>query len=136
MNKPTAGSAIISNIGMYTASDVGYFVTKADGTFVGRGLLRHSQLDNVDEIELGYGLVSQYWGRGFATEMAKAIVAIGFERLELKSLVALVDEPNMASRRVAEKIGFRFERNTLWKSLPTMLFRLNRSRWTKNNVAQ
>jgi [ribosomal protein S5]-alanine N-acetyltransferase len=112
------------------------FRDEADALFVGRGLLRHSQLGNVDEVELSHGLVSQYWEERLATEMAKAIVAIGVEHLKLSSLVALVDEPNTVSRRVAEKVGFRFERNTIWKSLPTMLFRFDRSRWTEDNLAQ
>jgi ribosomal-protein-alanine N-acetyltransferase len=105
------------------------FRDRADGSFVGRGLLRHSQLDNADEVELGYALMSRFWRMGLATEMAKAIVAIGFKSLELENLVALVDAPNMSSRRVAEKIGFHFERNTIWKSLPTMLFRLEGGKW-------
>lgn len=107
------------------------FHDKAEGTFVGRSGLRHAQLDHVDEIELGYALMSRYWRMGLATEMARAIVEIGFERLELKSLVALVDAPNMASRKAAEKLGFRFQRNTIWKSSPTMLYRLERGQWTK-----
>jgi ribosomal-protein-alanine N-acetyltransferase len=104
---------------------------RADGGFVGRSGLRRAQLDSGDEVELGYALVTQYWGKGLATEMAKAIVEIGFERLELESLIALVDAPNLASRKVAEKLGFHFERNTIWKSLPTMLYRLDHVQWTK-----
>jgi ribosomal-protein-alanine N-acetyltransferase len=102
------------------------FRDKAGGIFVGRGGLRHAQLDGADEIELGYALASRYWRMGLATEMAKAVVAIGFEQLELESLIALVDPPNIASRNVAEKLGFHFERNTMWKSLATMLYRLGR----------
>jgi ribosomal-protein-alanine N-acetyltransferase len=111
------------------------FRDKAEGIFVGRSGLRHAQLDHVDEIELGYALISRYWRMGLATEMAQAIVAIGFKRLELVSIVALVDPPNLASRRVAEKIGFHFERNTIWKSLPAMLLRLGGSKWSARNMA-
>jgi [ribosomal protein S5]-alanine N-acetyltransferase len=105
------------------------FRDRRDGRFVGRGLLRHAQLDNIDEVEVGYALVSEYWGMGLGTEMAKPLTAIAFETLELETLVALVDSPNVGSRRVAEKLGFHFERNTMWKSLPTMLFRLDRAQW-------
>lgn len=103
------------------------FRDRIDGSFVGRGALRHALLDDADEVELGYALISRYWGMGLGFEMAKSIVEIAFGDLGLATLVALISTPNIASQRVAEKIGFRFDRNTIWKSLPAMLFRLNRS---------
>lgn len=105
------------------------FRDRSDGSFIGRGALRHAQLDDTDEVELGYALVSRCWGRGLGVEMAKPLVAVAFGNLQLNALVALVDKSNLASRGVAEKIGFYFERSTMWKSLPTLLFRLNRTQW-------
>jgi ribosomal-protein-alanine N-acetyltransferase len=102
------------------------FRHRPEGAFVGRCGLRRVQLNSGDEVELAYALVTQYWGMGLATEMSRAILAMGFEQLDSQSVVALVDASNAASRRVAEKLGFHFERNTLWKSLPTMLYRLHR----------
>jgi ribosomal-protein-alanine N-acetyltransferase len=105
------------------------FSDKANGRFVGRALLRHARPDNADEVEVGYALVTRYWGMGLATEMAKAMVEIGFERLKRESLIALVIPANVGSQKVAERIGFRFERNTIWKFVPVMLFRLERGQW-------
>jgi RimJ/RimL family protein N-acetyltransferase len=102
------------------------FRDRSDGSFVGRGQLRHAQLDDADEVELGYALISRSWGMGLGIEMAKPLVAIALGNLELDTLIALINVPNIASRRVAEKAGFHFERNTMWKSLPTLVFRLNR----------
>jgi ribosomal-protein-alanine N-acetyltransferase len=107
------------------------FSDKTTGRFVGRALLRHARPDNFDEVELGYALKTRYWGIGLATEMARAMVKIGFELLELESLIALVEASNIGSRNVAEKVGFCFERKTIWKSVPLMLFRLERSQWAK-----
>ena len=107
------------------------FRHREDGKFVGRSGLRRTQIDKHDEVELGYVLVTRYWSVGLAAEMAEAVMAIGFERLELESLIALVDVFNIASRKVAEKLGFHFERNTIWKYLPTMLYRLERAKWSK-----
>jgi len=75
--------------------------------------------------------MTQYWGKGLATEMAKAVIANGFEQLELGNVIALVDAEYSASRCLAEKLGFHFEQNTTWKSLPTMLYRLDRSQCAK-----
>jgi RimJ/RimL family protein N-acetyltransferase len=62
------------------------------------------------EVELAYLLAKPYWGRGLATEAARAIVGYAFERLHLQRLICLFDPENGASRRVAEKVGMTFER--------------------------
>jgi RimJ/RimL family protein N-acetyltransferase len=107
------------------------FRDRSNGTFVGRAGLRRVQVENVDEVELAYTLVSQCWRMGLATEMAKALVAIGFEQLAQENLIALVDRPNIVSRRVAEKVGFYFERDAMWRSQLAMLFRLDRTLWAR-----
>ncbi len=55
--------------------------------------------------ELGYDLRSDYWGRGLATEAACAVRDLAFADLQLKRLVSLIRVGNLASRRVAEKVG-------------------------------
>ena len=77
-------------------------------------------------MELASAVAHQYWGMGFATETASAALVIGFQAHWLDNIVLLVDAANTPSRRVAEKLGFDFERNTLWKSVPAMLYRLKR----------
>jgi len=58
-------------------------------------------------VEVGWRLASAAWGRGFATEAARASVAFGFERLGLQSIVSIVDARNARSLRVCEKLGMR-----------------------------
>jgi RimJ/RimL family protein N-acetyltransferase len=58
-------------------------------------------------VEVGWRLHSAWWGRGLATEAARACVEFGFERLELRSIVSIVDARNERSLRVAEKLGMR-----------------------------
>lgn len=59
------------------------------------------------EIELGYWIARPYWGLGYATEAAEAVVAIARDGLRLKKLSAGHFTDNPASARVLEKIGFR-----------------------------
>ncbi|KAK3417500.1 hypothetical protein EUGRSUZ_H03444 [Eucalyptus grandis] len=60
--------------------------------------------------ELGYALASGYWGRGIATEAARAAVAEAFSaRPELERVEAIVDVENKPSQRVLEKAGFTRE---------------------------
>lgn len=58
-------------------------------------------------VEVGWRLAPAWWGRGLATEAARASVEFGFERLGLRSIVSIIDPGNAASLRVAEKLGMR-----------------------------
>jgi RimJ/RimL family protein N-acetyltransferase len=57
------------------------------------------------EVEIGWRLMTDARGRGFATEAARAVLAHGLDRLALPRIVADIRAGNAASRRVAEKIG-------------------------------
>ncbi|MDP9284793.1 MAG: GNAT family N-acetyltransferase [Actinomycetota bacterium] len=57
------------------------------------------------EWELSYGFRRDRWGRGYATEAARACVRYGFEELGLEKIVADIDPANAASGRVLEKCG-------------------------------
>jgi RimJ/RimL family protein N-acetyltransferase len=59
--------------------------------------------------ELGYWIGVPFWGRGYATEAARAAVAFGFETLRLNRIYAHYFAGNTASQRVLEKIGMRHE---------------------------
>ena len=58
------------------------------------------------EWELSYGFRRDRWGRGYATEAARACVQYGFETMKLAKIVADVDPANVRSARVLEKCGF------------------------------
>jgi len=61
------------------------------------------------EVALGYAFGSAYWGRGYATEAAAAVVAEAFGPFDMDRLVAITREANLGSRRVLCKLGFRME---------------------------
>lgn len=56
-------------------------------------------------VEVGWRLAASAWGRGYAPEAARAVLADGFARLGLDEVVSFTWEGNMASRRVMEKVG-------------------------------
>jgi RimJ/RimL family protein N-acetyltransferase len=62
-------------------------------------------------VEVGWRLVPAWWGRGLATEAARASIDFGFEQLGLRSIVSIIEEGNGRSLRVAEKLGMRPGRN-------------------------
>lgn len=67
------------------------------------------QRDALDETraEIGYLLRRNVWGRGYGTEVAQLLIAFGFDDLGIRRLDAIVDERNVASIRVLEKVGMR-----------------------------
>jgi len=62
----------------------------------------------MDEIDLGYRLMKNAWGKGYATEAAYASLRHGFERLGLKRIVGRALPGNLASIRVLEKCGMTY----------------------------
>ena len=64
-------------------------------------------------VEVGWRLARQFWGRGFATEAARAALRVAFERLSLSEIVSFTAVGNVRSRAVMERIGMRNTRQDL-----------------------
>jgi RimJ/RimL family protein N-acetyltransferase len=100
---------------------------RAAGPLVGRCGLRHYAVSGADvgpdAIELLYAVRAEYWGRGLATEMARAVLRLAFEQLGLESVVAFTLPTNLASRRVMEKAGMRYDRDITHAHRPHVLYR-------------
>jgi [ribosomal protein S5]-alanine N-acetyltransferase len=80
-------------------------VLKGTGAFIGRCGLLPWEIDGRTEVEVAYLLDKRYWGRGLATEAARAIVEHAFATLPVDRLICMVDPANTASRDVALRIG-------------------------------
>jgi RimJ/RimL family protein N-acetyltransferase len=94
-----------------------------DGEFVGRAGIRHLIVDGAPEIEVAYAFRRTWWGKGFATEIAEALVNLGFAQLKLPSMVGVVVIDHVASRRVLEKSGFVLERRLMHEGEDCLVFR-------------
>ena len=77
------------------------------------GLTDFPNIDGRHEVELGYRLIRRHWGRGIATEAARAVRDHAINVLGLTRLIALIDPDNTASIRVAEKIGMQYEKEAV-----------------------
>lgn len=89
-------------------------------------------------VEIGWRLAREHWGRGFATEGARACLRFGFTRLDLEEIVAFTVPANVRSIRVMEKLGMSrdpaddFEHPRLPEGhhlRPHVLYRLSRADW-------
>jgi RimJ/RimL family protein N-acetyltransferase len=85
-------------------------VHKDTGKFIGRCGLLPWEIDGILEVEIAYLINKDFWHQGLATEAAKGIMKYGFEKLNLPRLICLIDPENVASQRVAQKIGMVLEK--------------------------
>jgi [ribosomal protein S5]-alanine N-acetyltransferase len=82
-------------------------IDRATGQFIGwAGVFRSRDTKHTGEVEVSYGLVASHRGQGIATEIASALVDYAFETLNVRRILATIDPDNIASIRVAEKLGF------------------------------
>ena len=101
---------ISRNLDRYKTYGFGMYmvVLKDSGCVAGTCGLVMQQIDQKQEVEIGYLFLRKYWGRGLATEAAAACRDYG-RQLGFSRLVSLIDPDNWASRRVAEKNGLALE---------------------------
>ena len=66
-------------------------------------------------LELGFHFLSSQWGRGFATEAARAVIAHAFSICNASALFAGHHPNNVASERVLRRLGFRYTRHELYE---------------------
>jgi len=75
-------------------------------------------LPDTDEIEVGYILGRDFWGKGYATEAAKASLNYGFTHLEVNEIVGIVHVDNIGSQHVLQKIGMSHTNTKEYFGLP------------------
>ena len=103
-------------------------ILKESGEIVGRcGLLRQT-VDGETSTEVAYLIARSHWGRGLATEAATALRDYALETLGERRLISMILPDNIASQRVALKIGMSHERDTTWRSLQIGIYSLSRDR--------
>jgi len=97
-------------------SAMGWAATrKVDGQFI--GLCGIEGVPEANDGELDYLLGKPYWGQGFATEAARAVVRFAFEHTSWERIVAAIVPANVASSRVLDHLGFVYERDVNYNEL-------------------
>ena len=97
-----------------------------DGQLIGYCGLSEWEIDGAHEVEVGYRLDPHYWGQGLATEAAQAALAYGCDHLGLRRVIAIIEAANVASVRVAEKLGMRWEKETVLHDIPVRIYAIGR----------
>ena len=109
-------------------------ISRDDGGLIGNCGIRRKP-GNEWEADIGYELAPKWWGRGYATEAARAVVEFGFRDLGLKRISSWCIADNVASARVLERLGFtqegRLRRSEYFKGRwwDTLLYALLAGEW-------
>ncbi len=89
-------------------------------------------LENTPEVQIGYLLLKSYWTRGLGTEAASAALKYGFEVVNLQKIVAVAKPENIASRRVLEKVGMKYEKDAYYYENNVVYYSISRETYLLN----
>lgn len=99
---------------------------RSDGVFLGRvGLF---EPEGWPAMEVGWTLGREHWGRGYATEAARASLDFAWERLGARRVISVIHPDNAASIAVAERIGERYERDDVVRDTTVVIYGVDRPR--------
>jgi RimJ/RimL family protein N-acetyltransferase len=102
----------ISNklIDSYEKYGFGMYLVDLKETGASTGVCGLVKRDGLNDVDIGYAFLPQYWGKGYATESTLAVKEFAKNTVGLKRLVAITDPENQGSIRVLEKTGLSFEK--------------------------
>ena len=103
---------------------------KETDEFLGWCGLKYDQTKN--EVDLGFRFFKTNWGKGYATESAKACLKDGFEVSNLKKIVGRAYETNLASIKVLEKCGLQFKTKFKYDNHPAILYAITNDNYKED----
>lgn len=99
---------------------------KSSGALIGMGGLTPWTFESENLIDITYRLRQAVWGKGYGHELAAGLVKYGFEVLKLPEITATITPDNVASKKIAMKLGFVFDQHITLKGVATDLYRLKK----------
>lgn len=100
-------------------------VLKETNQLVGMCGLLVQNVDEVEELEIGYSILPEFWLQGFAFEAAQKCKDFAFENNFANSLISIIHIDNIPSQKVALKNGMYLDKTTTYKDNPVHIFRVN-----------
>lgn len=109
------------NFGMWAV------IHKQSGKMIGRCGL--GLLENTRQVELGYVLDKDFWHQGLATEASIETLKYGFCQIKLSQIVAIANPENIASVRVIQKVGMKYQKNAYYYGQDVVYYAISRLQW-------
>lgn len=93
---------------------------------IGYAGLSVQSIDGEELVELGYRLDSNYWGKGLASEAAKALSQYAFDKIGLDQLISIIDPKNVRSIAVATRLGMHYWKDSVFHGHPVRIYSLKK----------
>jgi RimJ/RimL family protein N-acetyltransferase len=93
----------------YERLGFGLYLTELKDSLASIGICGLIKRDALNDIDIGFAFLPQFWSKGYAFEAASAVMVYGREALKLNRIVAIVSPGNERSVKVLERMGFKFE---------------------------
>lgn len=107
-------------------------VWKETGEMIGWSGLQ--PLEKSAEIEVSYGMIKRFWGKGIGFETALAWLRYGFDEIGLERIVAVADRENVGSWKIMEKLGMKYETTTIHYEMNCVVYGISKSQFNFQNV--
>jgi [ribosomal protein S5]-alanine N-acetyltransferase len=101
-------------------------IEKSSGLLVGHCGLLLQTVDGTIELEIGYSLLPEFWGKGYALEAATKCKDFAFENGLTESLISIISLTNLPSQKVALNNGMTIEKETTYKGNKVFIFRIHK----------
>lgn len=101
-------------------------VLKESGELIGGIGLPFQEVEGKKHMEVAYRIATDYWGKGYATEAAKACRNYAFNTLQHDYLISIIEKENIPSIAVAKRVGMEFERNALAWDIPVEIYSIKK----------
>jgi ribosomal-protein-alanine N-acetyltransferase len=99
--------------------------------WTGFKLVKERTNNHSNYFDLGYRLIRQYWGKGIATEAAKACLDYGFTELKQHVIYGMTDVNNKASKNVLGKSGLKYKETFSLNGVPHVWFEISKEDWQR-----
>jgi RimJ/RimL family protein N-acetyltransferase len=97
-------------VASYEKFGFGLWLIEEKGTGAPVGICGLLKRDVLEDVDIGYALLPEFWSRGYALESASAVMSYARERLGSNRVLAVVNADNQSSIRLLEKMGFHYDR--------------------------
>jgi RimJ/RimL family protein N-acetyltransferase len=129
LNREDAWRQLAMLVGHWSLRGFGNWAVeeRASGQLLGRAGLHYPE--GWPEPEVNWALGRPDWGRGFAFEAVKVVLAHAFNTLNWERAMSLIDPQNHRSIRLAQRLGERFEREVKVRGYRVALYSIDRASW-------
>lgn len=106
-------------------------IEKESGKLIGHCGLLVQTVDGIEELEIGYSLLPEFWSKGYASEAARLCRDVAFNKNFTESLISIISVTNKPSENVVLKNGMRLDKATTYHNNKVNIFRIHKNEWRK-----